>query len=150
MSNYTDWKGDERRARYSLDELKELIKKSTKVVNWYAHGYDGQEGFSASVRGPFNRWFKVSTVSEDYKKDVAYAGDDAEYCAAAMNSLPFLVDRIEKTDSIFEALKRDIRNVREDIIAEIERRSKLTNQPQLGKRRAVARLDEVLKKYEEL
>lgn len=90
--NYKKWKGDSRRIEWSLEELKEFICNSTLVVNWYPHCHDDQEGFKASVRGPHNRWLKVTKGNED---SIASASNDANYCAAAMNSLPFLIEQVE-------------------------------------------------------
>jgi hypothetical protein len=74
-----------------LQKLKELEKKSTQVVAWYAeHG--GQ------VRGPFNRWFNVTEVADEHKKYCGSAADDARYAAAAMNYLPKLIERIEQLE----------------------------------------------------
>lgn len=74
-----------------LQMLKELEKKSTQVVGWYAD-YDGQ------VRGPFNRWFNVTEVAPEYQKYCGSAADDAKFAAAAMNYLPKLIERIEQLE----------------------------------------------------
>jgi len=74
-----------------LQMLKELEKKSTQVVAWYAT-YGGQ------VRGPFNRWFNVTEVADEYKKHCGSAADDAAYATAAMNYLPKLIERIEQLE----------------------------------------------------
>lgn len=76
-----------------LQMLKELEKKSTQVVGWYSH-HRGQ------VRGPFCRWFNVTEVAPEYQKNVADAGDDANYAAAAMNYLPKLIERIEELEAL--------------------------------------------------
>lgn len=76
-----------------LQMLKELEAKSTQVVGWYAH-HGGQ------VRGPFCRWFNVTEVAPEYKKNVAAASDDAKFCAAAMNYLPKLIERIEELEAL--------------------------------------------------
>lgn len=75
-----------------LQMLKELEKKSTQVVGWYARGHAGQ------IRGPFCRWFNVTEVNPQYEKYVGSAADDAAYAAAAMNYLPELIKRIEQLE----------------------------------------------------
>lgn len=77
---------------HTIPELKELEKNSTQVVGWYGHKYPGQ------VRGPFCRWFEVTDVAPEYEKHVASKADDALYCAAAMNNLPYLIEMLEKAD----------------------------------------------------
>lgn len=74
-----------------LQMLKELEKKSTQVVGWYAD-YGGQ------IRGPFNRWFNVTEVAPEYKQHCGSASDDAKFAAAAMNYLPKLIERIEQLE----------------------------------------------------
>lgn len=76
-----------------LQMLKELEKKSTQVVGWYAN-YGGQ------VRGPFCRWFEATEVAPEYEKNVGTREDDAKYCAAAMNYLPKLIERIEELETL--------------------------------------------------
>ena len=75
-----------------LQMLKDLEKKSTQVVGWYAN-YGGQ------VRGPFNRWFNVTEVAPEYQKHCGSAEDDAKFAAAAMNYLPVLIKRIEELEA---------------------------------------------------
>ena len=75
-----------------LQMLKELEKSSTQVVGWYANG--------GTVRGPFNRWFEVTAVAPEYEKNVASSTDDVAYCAAAMNYLPKLIERIEELEAL--------------------------------------------------
>ncbi len=74
-----------------LNMLKELEKKSTQVVGWYANGH--------TVRGPFHRWFEVTKVSPEYEKHVGRMEDDVAYAAAAMNYLPKLIERIEQLEA---------------------------------------------------
>lgn len=76
-----------------LQMLKDLEKKSTQVVGWYANGYGGQ------IRGPFNRWFNVTEVAPEYQKHCGSAADDAQFAAAAMNYLPILIKRIEELET---------------------------------------------------
>lgn len=86
--------GDCRRAEYSLEELKVLMDKATDVVNWYPH----MEVEGATVRGPWNRWFRVNDI--DYGKEhVSSALDDAKYAAAAMNALPDLIKKLEASQA---------------------------------------------------
>lgn len=73
-----------------LQMLKELEKKSTQVVGWYANGH--------TVRGPFCRWFEVTKVDPQYEKNVGTMTDDVAYAAAAMNYLPKLIERIEQLE----------------------------------------------------
>lgn len=70
-----------------LELLKELQKKSTQVVQWYAH--------PAEVRGPFGRWLTVSEIPQEYQKHCGSRSDDATYAAYAMNWLPKLIECIE-------------------------------------------------------
>lgn len=70
-----------------IDHLIGLWEKSTKVVAWYPH--------PGNVRGPFGRWFNITPVDPQYEKHVASASDDAEYAAAAMNAVPYLIQEIE-------------------------------------------------------
>lgn len=85
-----------------LDYLKEVCAKSTNVVGWYAHGYDG------TVRGPFCRWFTCSEVSPEYRKHVADVSDEVEFAAAAMTSLPFLLKLIDEKNAKIKELKADM------------------------------------------
>jgi len=75
-----------------LQMLKELEKNSTQVVGWYANG--------GTVRGPFCRWFEVTQVAPEYEKNVGTATDDVKYCAAAMNYLPKLIERVEELEAL--------------------------------------------------
>ena len=69
-----------------LIELKEIIAKSTPVVNWYDHGYE-----DGTIRGPFNRWFKCSEVSPEYRDNVSDIANDVAFaCAAMQNFLPLI------------------------------------------------------------
>lgn len=72
--------------------LKELADNATQVVGWYANGY--------TVRGPFCRWFEVTKVDPQYERHVGTMEDDVKYCAAAMNYLPKLIERIEQLEAI--------------------------------------------------
>jgi hypothetical protein len=78
--------------RKLLAELRELSKNATQVVGWYPH--------PAEVRGPFCRWLTVSEVAPEYEKNVASRADDAKYAAAAMNSIPALLDYIERLEGL--------------------------------------------------
>ena len=84
-----------------LQMLKELANNATQVVGWYAH--------PSQVRRPFCRWFEVTKVAPEYEKNVGTMADDAKYCAAAMNYLPKLVERIEELEAILavEDMLRD-------------------------------------------
>lgn len=82
--------------RERLDELERLLSNSTKVVSWYPHSqHDGYHPGSASVRGPFGRWFLVSGgdngMNGNPPTPVADLYDDAKFAAAAMNSLSELI-----------------------------------------------------------
>jgi len=75
----------------ALNELSETLKNSTRVVAWYAHGPGDQSPLdTATVRGPYGRWFYVNGGA-DYPKNVAYVADDAKYAAASMNAIPKLI-----------------------------------------------------------
>lgn len=80
----------------NLKKLKELCEKTTKVVGWYPHPYDGQ----GQVRGPFHRWFLLQPGDDTPNKYLADHEDDINYCAAAMNSLPHLLERIEQLEEL--------------------------------------------------
>lgn len=69
--------------------LRDSLARSTNVVGWWPHGYDG------TVRGPFFRWFKCAEVSPEYEKNVASVEDDTEYCAMSMNAVPILLNEID-------------------------------------------------------
>lgn len=73
-----------------LVELRKLAEKSSKVVRWYAHG-----GSDGTVRGPYMRWFKCLEIEPEYRQYMASVTDDVEYCAAAMNELPRLIESLE-------------------------------------------------------
>lgn len=70
-----------------LELLKTIAAASTKVNAWYAHG--------ETVRGPFNRWLKVTEVDKQYAKHVAFSHDDARFAATAMNNMLRLIECIE-------------------------------------------------------
>lgn len=63
-----------------IKEDREIRAKSSQVVAWYPHRFDG------TIRGPFNRWLTVSEVREEYKNNVASVGDDVEFFAHAANT----------------------------------------------------------------
>ncbi len=87
-----------------VKKLRELKAASTSVVKWYAHDSSGY-GPEATVRGPFFRWFKVAEVADEYKHNVSSPRDDADYCAAAMNAVPELLDEIARLRSELDGLK---------------------------------------------
>ena len=81
-------------SRDELEELKKVANKSTRVVGWYAHPYEGE------VRGPFGRWF-TCTGGENagvQPESVADISDDCKFAAAAMNNLVPLLEHIEKLE----------------------------------------------------
>ena len=89
---------DERRNVLSNDELRTILNKSTKVVNWYVH--------SNTVRGPFGRWFTVSERLENWKAgDLAYHTDDVAFASAAMNNLEQLLDKSESLEKAKQCLE---------------------------------------------
>jgi hypothetical protein len=91
-------RGDERREKLDINKLKELMKNSTNVVNWYPY----METNGATVRGPWSRWFRVDDV--DYGKEhVSSALDDAKYAAAAMNSMPALLALLDDLGEFVKA-----------------------------------------------
>lgn len=84
---HKEFMGRELLSFIGIDKLKELYAKSTHAVSWYAH--------NTEVRGPFHRWFIVEKGDEQGNKGaLADQWDDAAYCAAAMNSVPHLINRI--------------------------------------------------------
>lgn len=88
-----------------LDLLKELARKSTRVVKWYAHGPGDQcPANQATVRGPCGRWFFI-TGGQGYEDRLADLHDEAKYADAAMNMLPFLIARIEQLEKQLQAFK---------------------------------------------
>lgn len=87
----------------ALNELSETLKNSTRVVAWYAHGPGDQSPLdTATVRGPYGRWFYVNGGA-DYPKNVAYVADDAKYAAASMNAIPKLIPLITHLCAVVEA-----------------------------------------------
>lgn len=82
-----------------IAELNLLYEKSTMPTRWYPHARE--------VRGPFLRWFKITEVPDDHKKDVASERDDLNYCAAAMNSVPGLIKTIYELQAEIVRLKLD-------------------------------------------
>lgn len=93
--------------RLDLEELREVASKATQVVSWYPHSASGtdDENVAATVRGPYGRWLKVSTVIEQYKNRVANGVDDAVFAAAAMNNLVPLLDELEKARQRIDELE---------------------------------------------
>lgn len=95
----------------TLKELKELKEKSTKVVGWHASG--------EHVKGPFYRWFTCTEAVAEYADQVATRADDAKYCAAAMNALPQLIERVEKLSEAVEILTSECSSKKEFLKIEI-------------------------------
>lgn len=84
--------------------LRDLAQKSTPVVSWYPHPYEGQ------IRGPWNRWFTISGDPAQYKKrdgvlTPASYEDDVNFAAAAMNNMVALLDEIERLERDNQDLK---------------------------------------------
>jgi len=73
-----------------LKKLKEIVGKSSKVVSWYAHPWEGQ------VRGPWHRWFICQKGDDDSPESIATVEDDVIFATASMNSLSALLLIIEK------------------------------------------------------
>jgi hypothetical protein len=109
---YLTRKGDNRRNIYSLNKLKELTAKSSNVVNWYPYTHD------KTIRGPHNRWLTVSGGDDEYTAPIT---DDVEYAAAAMNSLPYLLEQIDMLIKENDKLKHDLQlsDAHEDMQIEI-------------------------------
>ena len=80
-----------------LKELEELEKNSSRVVAWYSHGDE-----DGTIRGPWHRWFKCQEGDNGRPDSIGTVKEDCDYAAAAMNSLPALL-QIIKTQR--EALK---------------------------------------------
>jgi len=123
MSDISKHLGDERRLRLSINKIKEVISKSTPVVNWYAHTED------KTVRGPFGRWFTAS--GED--KHLANINNDVEYCAMAMTILPEMVEEIQQ-------LKQQLSDTKTDNINWMNKNKQLKQQLEKAER--------LLSKYE--
>lgn len=89
--------GDERRIKYTIAQLKDLASRATGVVNWYPY----REVSGGTVRGPFNRWFILQPGDSQGNPGVIAEDpySDVEYAAAAMNSLPHLIERIEALEA---------------------------------------------------
>lgn len=90
-------------------EIKEALAKSTKVVGWYPYSqFDGYHLGKASVRGPFGRWLLVEGGDNgmgdpiNHPTPVADLFDDAIYAAIAMNSVPILLNEIEKLRNLVD------------------------------------------------
>lgn len=103
---YKKHKGDERRIRYTLEQLKEITSKSTQVVNWYPHS-DG------TIRGPYCRWLIVTGGDGD-REYTSPIRNDVEYASMAMNALPFLIEDKEKLEEIVEKLERENKELKWD------------------------------------
>lgn len=114
----------------TLEKLKSLVKKSTKVDRWL---HSGQ-----FVKGPFFRWFEVNRIYGHDADKVADAEDDALYCAAAMNSVPELIERCEK-------LSEAIRTV--DHSAYFQKDDKLTGGDVIVNRFFYEDMMKILKQY---
>jgi len=88
------------------DLLRDLVDKSTQVVNWYAH--------TAEVRGPFGRWFTCEGGSNGmgdevkYPTPVASISDDCRFAAAAMSNLEPLLDELDKKDQKIAELQFEL------------------------------------------
>lgn len=95
--------------------LKHLCDKATQVVGWYHHNM-----WSNEVRGPFGRWFTVSGGDNGmgdpvkYPVPVAELYEDAAFCAAAMSSLPALLELLDEKDAKIAELKREMVNLLEN------------------------------------
>ena len=89
-----------------LEKLKELEKKSTRVVQWYVYPEgDGYHPGQASVRGPFGRWLLVNGADDAPAEEVATKTDDAKFAAAAMNNFLPLIEEVER-------LRKEVAEVR--------------------------------------
>lgn len=95
---------------HTLEELKELEKKSTQVVGWHDNYASAGE-----IRGPFNRWLTVSNVAPMYEQHVGSREDDAKYAAACMNMVPHLIQNIEELQKEVERLKVEL-GVEKDLL----------------------------------
>lgn len=85
-----------------LTQLKDICKKATQVVGWYAHAYD------ATVRGPFCRWFHITPVAPEYEKYVGTIQADADFAAHAMSAFPALLELIDEKDAKIKQLKQEM------------------------------------------
>jgi hypothetical protein len=87
--------------RELLDRLREIANKSSHMVAWYPHRYEGQ------VRGGFCRWFECTEGGgwdKSKASPIADVADDVEYCAAAMNHMPALLDYIDQLRAELHAI----------------------------------------------
>lgn len=141
---YKEHKGDERRETYSLDQLKELIVKSTKVVNWYPY-FDKE---NPTIRGPHTRWFTVSGGNTAYTAD---PNDDANYAAAAMNALPSLIEKLELTTNALNNETRIRQNYVDKVVELNKKVDELSWDGALNEAEdKIAKLEKQNKKYERL
>lgn len=56
-----------------ISSVRKRLDKSTPVVSWYAHPYEGQ------IRGPYNRWFKLDGPAEEIVQNSRVVRASAEY-----------------------------------------------------------------------
>ena len=104
-----------------IKTLKSLCQKSTQVVGWYSHNY------SPIVKGPFGRWATFAGGDNGMKDPVKYPvpvaepHEDAAFCAAAMSSLPALLELLEEKDQKIAELKADIVKVLESGPSSVKR-----------------------------
>lgn len=115
-----------------IQALRELKEKSTQVVRWYPHSqYDGYHPGKASVRGPFGRWMLIEggehglgeygTGKAKLGEGVADLYDDAKFAAAAMNSLPTLLNMIETKDKTIQDLRGCIGQLSRPDLGDVEK-----------------------------
>ena len=87
-----------------VENLREKEKKSTPVVGWYDH--------VDTVRGPWNRWFKVLNPETERQEGTKYphtlppGSDDVAYCAAAMNAGPHLIEAYDRLTDILNCIEK--------------------------------------------
>jgi len=85
--------------------LRDLANQSTLVNAWYPHHGGKDSTAEATVRGPFNRWFKCTNIELKYSHHVAEDYDDCRFAAAAMNNLVPLLDEVDRLEAETKKLR---------------------------------------------
>lgn len=77
-----------------LRRLKKVAEKSSNMVSWYAHPYDG------TIRGGWCRWFRCEEGVKDSPENIASVFDDTNFCAEALNNFLPMIKTIEKLQTL--------------------------------------------------
>lgn len=89
------------------DEIEEglrLCEDATQVNSWYPMGPDSDD--FCTVRGPYNRWFRVENVSSSYY--ISSAHDDVKFAAHAMNNYRDALLQIKELQKELDTLKEHL------------------------------------------